>query len=224
MVQEKHISKRRSKLSAAKRTLLEKRLRGEFEEVSKAHIIRPRQEPDFFPLSFAQERLWFVDQLEPGNPAYNRPMALRLTGSLNVKALQQALSEILQRHEVLRATFPTLEGRPTQILTQPQSQNLPVVDLSEQSPNEREARALQLVNEEAQKPFDLSKGPLLRATLLRLDKEEHILLLVIQHIVFDAWSARVFIEEILELYEAFSKAILLGKEACRFSTHAQPAH
>jgi hypothetical protein len=205
MVQEKHISKRRSKLSAAKRTLLEKRLRGEFEEVSKAHIIRPRQEPDFFPLSFAQERLWFVDQLEPGNPAYNRPMALRLTGSLNVKALQQALSEILQRHEVLRATFPTLEGRPTQILTQPQSQNLPVVDLSEQSPNEREARALQLVNEEAQKPFDLSKGPLLRATLLRLDKEEHILLLVIQHIVFDAWSARVFIEEILELYEAFSK-------------------
>ena len=129
VIPEKHISKRRSKLSAAKRVLLEKWLRGEFEEISNSHILRPRSEQNLFPLSFAQERLWFLDQLEPGNPAYNRPLALRLTGSLDVKALRRALCEILQRHEVLRATFPALEGRPIQIIAQARSQHLLVLDL-----------------------------------------------------------------------------------------------
>ena len=203
MIPEKHISERRSKLSAAKRALLEKRLRGEFKEISKSQILRPRPEPDLFPLSFAQERLWFLNQLEPGNPAYYRPMALSLTGSIDVKALQQALNEILQRHEVLRATFPSLEGRPTQIIAPARSLNLPVLDLSEHSPTERQARTMRLATEQAQKSFDLTEGPLLRTTLLRLDKEEHVLLLVIHHIEFDAWSARVLTEEIAELYEAF---------------------
>jgi hypothetical protein len=196
MIKKKHISKRRSKLSAAKRALLEKRLRGEFKKISKSHTLRPRPESSLYPLSFAQERLWFLDQLEPGNPAYNRPMALRLTGSLDAKALQQALSEILQRHEVLRATFTNLEGRPTQIITPVIPQNLPVLDLSEQSPNEREAHAMQLATEEAQKPFDLAQGPLLRATLLRMDKEEHILLLVIHHMGFQPDPIKVSLERL----------------------------
>jgi aspartate racemase len=203
MTREVDISERRSKLSPAKQALLEKRLRGTLTPDAKSQVISQRPESDLVPLSFAQERLWFLDQWEPGNPAYNRPVALCLTGPLNVTALEQALSEILQRHEALRATFSTEEGRSAQVITSAEPLNLPVVDLSGLPPTEREPRARRFATEEARRPFDLAQGPLLQATLLRLDRERHVLLLVIHHITFDGWSARVFVEELAALYDAF---------------------
>jgi amino acid adenylation domain-containing protein len=203
MTRKVDISERRSKLSPAKRALLEKRLRGTLTPDAKSQVISRRLEPDFLPLSFAQDRFWFLNQLEPDNPAYNRPFALRLTGPLHATALELALSEILRRHETLRATFSSVEGRPVQIVTPAQPLNLAVVDVSGLSPLKREARARQLVTEETQRPFDLAQGPLLRATLLRLDGEEHVLLLVMHHITCDGWSARVLVEELAALYDAF---------------------
>lgn len=193
-----------SGLSPAKRALLEKRLRGEFADNSKSHFIPRRPDQEVMPLSFAQERFWFLNQLEPGNPAYNRPLAIFLTGSLNVPALEQSLSEILRRHDVLRATFFTVEGQPVQIINPAEPLKLLVVDLSEVLPTERESQIKGLATEEAKRPFDLTQGPLLRATLLRQDKKEHVLLLVTHHIMFDGWSANVLIREIAALYEAFS--------------------
>ncbi len=203
MAREMDIAERRSKLSPAKQALLEKRLQGVLTPDAKAQVISRRPELDVVPLSFAQERLWFLDQFEPGNPAYNRPVALRLTGPLNVMALEQALSEILRRHEVLRATFSTIEGRAVQVITSAKPLNLPVMDLRELTSAEREREAMRLATEEAQRPLDLAQGPLLRATLLRLDREDHVLILVIHHIAFDGWSARVLVEELAALYDAF---------------------
>jgi amino acid adenylation domain-containing protein len=202
--EQENLSTRRSKLSPAKQALLKTRLRGELVDRRESKLISRLPERDRVPLSFAQERLWFLDQLEPGNPAYNRPVALRLIGSLDVGALERALSEVLRRHGVLRATFSSEDGRPTQTIAPTEPLSLPVVDLGELSSTGRESQARRLAIEEAQRPFDLSQSPLLRATLLRLDSEEHILLLVIHHIAFDGWSASVLTEEIAALYEAFS--------------------
>ena len=126
-----------NKLSPAKRALLEKRLGGKFAETSNPGQLCPRPAQDLYPLSFAQERLWFLGHLAQGKALFNRPMVFRLTGTLNVRALQRALKEILRRHEVLRASFPTSEGLPTQIITPLKSHYLPVKDLCGQSPEKR---------------------------------------------------------------------------------------
>jgi non-ribosomal peptide synthetase component F/aryl carrier-like protein len=157
------------------------------------------------PLSFAQQRLWFLDQLEPGHLAYNVPIGLRLTGSLNVTALEQSLNEIVRRHEALRTTFATVEGRPIQVIAPAQPLTFSRVDLRNLPETEREGEARRLATEEAQLPFELSKGPLLRHTLLQLDQEEHMLLLTMHHIISDGWSLGVFLRELATLYAAFSK-------------------
>ena len=198
---------RRSKLSPAKQALLEKRLRGELSELPDeptSWLIPRRLDQDLFPLSFAQERFWFLEQLDPGNPVNNRPMALRLRGPLSVAALEQSLCGILRRHQVLRASFSSVEGRPVQVITEPGPISLPVVDLGEVPPAERERHARQLATAEARRPFVLSQGPLLRASLLRMDKGEHVLVLVAHHIIFDGWSAKILVEELSALYEAFA--------------------
>ena len=204
MTEKSDVFERKSNLSSAEQALLEQRRRDTLTPHAEQQVIPRRPDQDLAPLSFAQERFWFLNQLAPGNPAYNRPMALRLTGSLDMIALEQALCEILRRHEVLRATFASVEGRPVQVIVPAQPLNLPVMDLSELSPIERTSQALQLATEEAQQPFDLAQGLLLRATLLRLDEAAHLLLLVMHHLVFDTWSAKVFIEEFAAFYEAFS--------------------
>ncbi|HKG15554.1 MAG TPA: condensation domain-containing protein, partial [Pyrinomonadaceae bacterium] len=156
------------------------------------------------PLSFAQRRLWFIDQMEPGTPAYNVPAAVRLVGRLDVAALEATLSEVVRRHEVLRTYFSVGEGgEPVQIISPPQRVELPPVDLSGLGQDEREAEALRLAREEAELPFDLSTGPLLRARLLRLSEEEHVVLLTMHHIVSDGWSVGVLIKEVAALYEAY---------------------
>ncbi|BAY48347.1 McnC protein [Scytonema sp. HK-05] len=164
------------------------------------------------PLSFAQQRLWFLDQLVPNNPFYNVPAAFRLTGSLNLTALEQTFNEIVRRHEALRTTFVILEGQPVQViapilnvsLAVRDLQQLPQVVVAPTPRDQREKEARRLMTQEAQRPFNLSTDPLLRVTLLRLDEAEHILVLNMHHIVSDGWSIGVLIREIALLYTAFA--------------------
>ena len=154
-------------------------------------------------LSFAQQRLWFFDQLEPGLSAYNIPAAVRLKGPLNLAALEQSLNEIVKRHESLRTTFGQVDGRPTQVITPSLTIKLPVVDLRNLPASERETEVRRLVTAEAQRPFDLSQGPLLRGTVLRLGDGEHVGLLTMHHIVSDGWSTGILVREMATLYAAF---------------------
>jgi Condensation domain len=153
-------------------------------------------------LSFAQQRLWFFEQLEPSRAVYNLPLAWRLIGTLNISALEQSLNEIVRRQENLRTTFPSVEGQPIQVIAPELVLPLPVVDLQASPVSERKATVQRLAAEEARRPFDLAHGPLMRATLLRLSDEDHALLLTLHHIVFDGWSADVFWRELATFYTA----------------------
>ncbi|HYG08694.1 MAG TPA: amino acid adenylation domain-containing protein [Pyrinomonadaceae bacterium] len=156
------------------------------------------------PLSFAQQRLWFINQLEPDNPFYNIPTALRLKGHLDIAALERALSEIIRRHEVLRTSF-TLDGdQPVQVISTASDFRLKVADLGSLAAEECEVEARRLAEAEAHAPFDLSRGPLFRASLLRLSEDEHIGLFTMHHIVSDGWSTSLLISELETLYQAFS--------------------
>lgn len=156
------------------------------------------------PLSFAQQRLWFLDQLTPGNPAYNDCYGVHFNGSLHVATLEQALNEIIRRHESLRTNFRVVEGQPVQVIAKALTLKLPVVDIGELPDMEREAEIHRLATEETYRPFDLAQRPLLRVRLLRLSPEEHVLLLIIHHIISDGLSFIVFFRELGTLYEAFS--------------------
>lgn len=158
------------------------------------------------PLSFAQQRLWFLDQLEPGSPFYNISRALRLRGVLNVSALSRATDEIIRRHETLRTSFAAENGTPFQRVTHCESRPLPLMDLTKVPETEREAQAEQLAAQEIKQPCDLSHGPLLRALLLRLSDDEHVLILTMHHIAADGWSIGVLFRELTTLYESFVAA------------------
>jgi amino acid adenylation domain-containing protein len=173
------------------------------EQKLKAPPIKRASRQGELPLSFAQQRLWFLDQLQPGNPAYNIPAAVRLQGALNVAVLEQTFQEIIKRHEALRTTFKSVEGRPAQVIISSFKFTLPIVNLRELSQAEREAEAMRLAAEEARQPFDLTKWPLLRVTLLHLDETEYLLLVTVHHIVADGWSMGVLVREVAALYEAF---------------------
>ena len=166
--------------------------------------LKPVERTEDLPLSFAQERLWFLDQLEPGSPFYNMPAAVRVSGPLDVAALRASLNEIVSRHEALRTTFATVDGRPVQRIAEQLPVPLEVVDLSAAAEAEREAEIRSRAIAEAQRPFDLSAGPLLRVCLLRASDTEHVFLLTMHHIVSDGWSMGVFIRELAALYQAFS--------------------
>ena len=165
---------------------------------------RTARTPDM-PLSFAQQRLWFLHQLEPESAFYHCPAALRLLGPLNVGVLQRTLTEIIRRHEVLRTSFPEQDGRPVQVIAPATNFNLSIVDLSGESVGERETIAQQFAAAEAERPFDIANGPLLRASLLKLDDEEHIALFTTHHMVSDEWSMTVLLKEVSALYEAYSR-------------------
>ena len=189
-----------AKLSPTKRALMELRL-------GKAGLQIPtgqRTDRGRAPLSFAQQRLWFLDQLEPGTAAYNVPRAIRLAGYLKVEILRQTLEEIMQRHESLRTTFMAVDGTPLQVIGESAQVEMPVIDLSELSEREREAEAGELIRQEATQPFDLAAGPIFRAKLVKLSEVEHVLLLTMHHITSDGWSKGVLFREIGALYDAFS--------------------
>ena len=174
------------------------------EDITPIQVIPRRANTDRTPLSFAQQRLWFLDQLEPGNAFYNVPAAVRLQGQLNIDALERTLTEIVRRHEVLRTTFESINGEAVQVIGEAQRLGIVVTELSELAAAEREQRAQELIDAEAQRPFNLSAGPLLRVQLLRLGAEEHIALFTMHHIVSDGWSMGVLLNEIASLYRAYS--------------------
>ena len=157
-----------------------------------------------FPTSFAQQRLWFLHQLEPNSSVYNLPYGLRISGNLRVDALQQAFETIVTRHEILRTTFTTVDGNPVQVIAKSRAIVIPVVNLSEWSEVDRAAQVQRLITKEAEYPFDLAHDSLLRVTLLQLGDKEYLLLLTLHHIIFDGWSLGIFIGELTALYKAFS--------------------
>ncbi len=166
--------------------------------------IRRREEKDgALPLALAQQRLWFLYQLEPESPAYNLSFARHLKGELDEGALQRCLDEIVRRHEILRTSFAAPDGRPAQLVSPPAALPLARHDLSALAPERRPAALRRLLSEEARRPFRLERGPLLRVTLLRLAPAEHVLLFVMHHIVSDGWSMRVLVGELGALYAAF---------------------
>ncbi len=157
------------------------------------------------PLSFAQQRLWFLDQLEPGSAFYNVPAVVKLTGVLDVRALERSFEELVRRHEALRTTFRAEGGEPEQVIAREPVLAFSVADLSGLPEAGREAEARLRVEEEARRPFELERGPLLRTKLLRMGEREHVLVLVMHHIVSDGWSMGILVRELAGLYEAFSK-------------------
>jgi len=156
-----------------------------------------------FPTSFAQQRLWFLNQLTPGSPAYNISLTPRLKGVLDFVAFERSLEEIVRRHEILHTSFALENGQPVQVVAPARPLKVAVQDLRRLSESDREKEALRRMTEEALRPFDLSRGPLLRVLLLQLGAEEHILVLTMHHIVSDGWSVQVMLRELSTLYGAF---------------------
>ena len=199
------VSARIPKLSAAKLELLTRRLREKSGRAAYAPPIR-RRDPSITrpPLSFAQQRLWFVQQLEPSNVAYNMPLGVRLSGSLNVAILERALGEVVRRHEVLRTAFAEFDGQPVQVISPPHNVNLNVIDLSGFSKVAQADEVARQWRHEVETHFDLAEGPLWRAKLLRLEGAQHVALFTMHHAISDAWSLDVLVSELGKLYEAFS--------------------
>jgi amino acid adenylation domain-containing protein len=195
-------AQRVANLSPEARASLERRLK----EKSRSAVVEPippRRREGPVPLSFAQQHLWILDRLASGVPLYNIPQAFRIRGPLDVEALGRALEAIQQRHEVLRSTYSVDDGNPVQVIEPRRTASLPIVDLGAIAEAAQEAEVLRLVDQEARSPFDLARGPLLRASLFRLGVQEHILLVTVHHIVFDAWSGEIFDRELAALYEAY---------------------
>jgi amino acid adenylation domain-containing protein len=173
------------------------------EFTSSLPLTKVQSTTDVHPLSFAQSRLWFLDQLEKGNPAYNIAFALRLQGALDVTLLEQSLNEMVRRHEILRTTFSMVDGQPVQVIASSFRLSLPVEDYQNLPEVERESEVRRLMTQEARQPFDLTQAPLLRAKVLRLTQQEHIFILTLHHIIADEWSVEVFVREMAVLYKAF---------------------
>ncbi|HSF41241.1 MAG TPA: amino acid adenylation domain-containing protein, partial [Thermoanaerobaculia bacterium] len=180
------------------------RARGEAGSAAAPPLRRMAREGEL-PLSFAQQRLWFLDQLAPGNPFYNIPSNLRMSGPLDVRVLTASLDKVVRRHEGLRTTFVSSGGRPVQLIAPPGALTLPFVDLAGLPPSLREAEVWRLMREEASRPFNLARGPLFRVALVGLAPEEHAVLATLHHIISDGWSSGVLRREVGVLYGAFAE-------------------
>jgi amino acid adenylation domain-containing protein/thioester reductase-like protein len=198
------ISRDRLKLSAAKQALLEKRLRGKLTKKPEIQTIPRRTKPGPGPLSFAQQRLWFIEQFEGDSPTYNIPFGFRLKGALNISVLERCFNEIVQRHETLRTAFRTVKGQPVKIIAQNLPIRLYVNDLRHLPPDKQDSEVQRLTLEDARHLFDLAQYPLFRISLLRLAEEDYFMLMTIHHTIYDGWSIGVFMKELTTLYEAFS--------------------
>ena len=199
------LEERLARLSPAKRSLLELRLGRSAAEPAPDDDLRPisrriRHTP--VPLSFSQQGLWFLEQLDPGTPLYHLRRRIRLRGRLEYRELHRALEQLVARHESLRTTFPSIDGNPVQAITEAGDLDFPVIDLTDLPPGERETAAESAAAEEGRRPFDLARGPLVRARLLRLAPEEHLLLLTVHHMVSDGWSMGLLFRELGVMYEA----------------------
>ncbi|MDY6900225.1 MAG: condensation domain-containing protein, partial [Cyanobacteriota bacterium] len=199
----KDISQRIANLSPAKRALLEQQLQKKASKTKQENNIFPRKNNQEAPLSFSQQQMWFLNQFEPGNPAYNRPTNISLTGTINVAVLEKSLNEIIRRHEILRTSFEEINGKPFQKINPNTTLSLPIVELSHLNSENKEIEVQKIAIEQAQQKFDLSQAPLLKAKLVRLHEQEHILLLTMHHIAFDGWSMGVLLKDLAAIYEAF---------------------
>lgn len=198
-------SKRPANLSPEQIALLVKRFKEKNGSNSPARSIPQRPKLDQIPLSFAQQRLWFIDQLDPNSSAYIMPLAFRFNGYLDVAALELAVSEIIRRHDVLRTTFKVVDGQPVQIINPAQRQTIPIIDLSELTTDTRATVARELAAQEARRPFNLRADPMFRALLIRLNEEEHVLMFTLHHIACDGWSLGILHREIGVLYRGYSE-------------------
>ncbi|QMS88318.1 amino acid adenylation domain-containing protein [Nostoc edaphicum CCNP1411] len=176
-------------------------------KVSEQLSIQPVLRDGKLPLSFAQQRLWFIHQISPDSTAYNMLEALRLDGSPNIGALEQSLSELIRRHEILRTTFPTVDGNPIQLIAPPTALTLPIHDLQGLSTEEQTEQIRQIAKSIASELFDLAAEPLVQFTLLQLNSQEYVLLLKMHHIIYDGWSLSIFFRELSQLYAAFTQGL-----------------
>jgi amino acid adenylation domain-containing protein len=185
--------------------------------------LKPLPHDDQMPLSFAQQRLWFLNQLMPGSNAYNLPAEMSIDLRLNVGVLEQSLSEVVRRHEVLRTTFALAGGHAVQRIASPVSLALPLVDLRHLGADERGPVAERLRHEDALRPFDLEAGPLIRSVLIRLDEERYLLLLNMHHTVSDGWSMGVLLHEVETLYASYSHGLpsALAELAVQYADYAR---
>jgi amino acid adenylation domain-containing protein len=195
------LTKRVATLSPAKRALLERRLGGRNGAATRQPVLAARTGGEPARASFAQERLWFLHQLEPQSAAYNVPRAIRIRGNVDLNVLQESLNKIVARHDTLRTHLALVDGSLRQIVDEHVSIELPIVDLSDLPADECARRAKDLIEQEAALPFDLSTGPIMRARVLRFAEVDHLLLVMMHHIVSDAWSAGVFFQELTTLYQ-----------------------
>ena len=196
------IVRERASSSSNRRELIDRLLKAKGINLPEAQTIPRRPDGKPCPLSFAQERLWFVEQLYPGSPAYNLCRALCLTGRLEIGALKRSLNRIVARHEVLRTSFVQQAGAPFQQVLETLELELPVIDLSQLDSRQRREQSQRISTVEANSGFDLSRAPLLRALLIREAQQEHVLVVTMHHIISDAWSVGVMVRELGEIYRA----------------------
>ena len=202
-----HSETRNFQMSSQKRALLERLLQENGVLTQSRQRIPRRSDQDTVLLSSTQQRLWFLDQLESGNPIYNIPAALRLTGAVNIDALNKGLRAICQRHDVLRTTFSTVDGKPVSTIHQQSPQDLlTVVELETVPTPEREETVKRLAVEEARRPFNLEQDMMMRAVLFRLHATDHLLLLSLHHIASDGWSLAILVQELSAFYTSFDES------------------
>src|SRR5829696_131922 len=206
-----NLTKLAETLSPNKRQLLELLLKQK-EKARKAEAVPEKATPAKIPrrekfspgpVSSAQQRLWFIDQLDPGTPAFNIPAAVRLLGSLNVEILKKCFDEIVKRHEALRTSFAADDGLPVQVIAPSLKFEIPLIEIRHLPEAERMAHVEKLVTSECQRSFDLTRPPLMRATLVAMGEHDHVLVMMMHHIIGDVWSVRVVMKELAALYEAF---------------------
>ena len=204
MSERENLPVQRTDLTSIKQTLLDRWLRAGI-RTAKTPIVSEKAERDPNCLSFAQQRMWFLHQLEPGSPFYNIPDAFSVKGALDAGALERCFVEILRRHDVLRASFAAVDDEPVQTIHDSVPFALPIIDLTHFAPATREIEAMRLATEEAGSAFDLARAPLLRASLLRLAPGHHVLIVNIHHIVSDGWSMSILYRELGALYQAYAE-------------------
>ena len=217
-----HFNQRITSLSPEKRALLMLRLKQKGGAASTEIHIPRRKNPNSYPLSFAQQRMWFHDQLAAGSALNNIPLAIRASGDLDILAFKSALLEIMRRHEVLRANFITENGRPQQVIAPEANLSLTLIDLEEMPSTRGEKMAISLAEEVALKSFDLSHGPLLRLAVIRITSHDYIIVITVHHIIADAWSTGVLMKELVLLYDAFvaGKALTLPELSIQYADYA----
>lgn len=217
------ISDRLSKLSPEQRELLRKKLQKQGKQSVSRETITRRPDPNSYPLSFSQQRLWFLHHLQPESPFYNIPSAIRLRGTIDALLLEKSISAIIRRHEILRSYFLTDEhGEPQQHIAPADSLPLTIADLTSFERSKREKEVAERLKAEASKPFNLEQFPLLRAVLFRIEKEDHILFINMHHIITDGWSLGIFVRELLSIYAALQQGttIPLPEPALQFADYA----